>query len=148
MEQHDEALELNADQLRAANAVAALKHEEPPQGLAGRTLSRIAESQPVKRVFFMLRPITHPIARVAAAALIILSIVPIADVETATALGQRIEERITGAKVTERVERIVDKLLAYQGTPSFSPHELEPFGPEERLIVPKGKRRQAAQPEA
>jgi hypothetical protein len=149
MEAHDETLDLNAEQTHAAEAVAALPKADPPSGLAARTLARVVESQPVKRVFWMLRPITSPIVRIAVAALIIMSIVPLADVDIATSLGKRIQEKIIGERVTERVERIVDGLLAYQGGPNFSsPADLEPFGPEERLQLKRVKPRQGSQPEA
>lgn len=118
MSEHD----LNDPKLiQAGEAVARLPQENPPRDLVARALARIAEGyKPVKRVFWMLRPITHPMARVAAAAVIILIMLPMTDLNLADPLGAGIENRILGRGTTDRVEHFVDTLLIRHGPATYS----------------------------
>lgn len=121
--------ELNDPKLiRAGEAVARLPHPQPPEGLAARTLARISSSyKPVKRVFWMLRPITHPLARVAAAALIIYTLFPMTDVDLGARLGMQIEQNIMGHTVGDRVEAFVDGVLTNHNYTADSQAYLDSF---------------------
>lgn len=112
--------------LKAGNAVARLSRPTPPPDLVGRTLARIAAGyKPVKRVFWMLRPITNPLARIAAVAAIICTLTPMTDLNLADPLGRNIENKIIGRQGTDRLEGIVDSILVRNGTPSYSQPELD-----------------------
>jgi hypothetical protein len=125
-DEHTADILADADLAAAAQAVATMPAPEVPSDLAARTQARvIAKSAPFKRMFWLLRPITHPIARVAAAAMIIFGLAPLTDLETADVLGRRIEERIIGSKMTDRIEGMVDTLLVLNGTSAYSQHDLD-----------------------
>jgi hypothetical protein len=100
--------------VRAGEAVARLSRPQAPAGLAARTLARISQQyKPIKRVFWMLRPITHPIARIAAAALIIYALAPMTDMDIASRLGVQIERHVLGSVVEDHVEALVDNVLIH-----------------------------------
>jgi hypothetical protein len=103
----------------AREAVAGLSRPLPPAGLAARTMARISGALPVKKVFWMLRPITHPIARIAAAALIIYTLAPLTDMEWGSHLGAQIEEHVLGSSVEDPVANFVDGVLIHY-TPADS----------------------------
>jgi hypothetical protein len=126
MNRHDRRDEPLAPPLaRAGGAVADLPREDPPADLVKRTLARIAEQcQPVKEVFWLLRPIFSPAARVAAAAAIILVMLPMADVDVAAPLGAKIERGIIGPAAAERIEHVLDSILVRNGPPQYSEYEL------------------------
>jgi hypothetical protein len=120
----------NADpQFRhAAEAVSSLSAETPPAGLAQRTINRItAECRPFKKAFWMLRPITHPLARLAAAALFIITLTPLTNIHMAAPLGSRIEQRVIGSELADRIEVIVDGILVKQGTQPYRQEDLDEF---------------------
>ncbi|HYG75885.1 MAG TPA: hypothetical protein VEK08_12855 [Planctomycetota bacterium] len=111
---------------RVGESLARLSPEKPPHDLVARTLERISqEYKPVKRVFFLLRPITHPLARLAAAATIILTLSPLTDITVADHLGSNIESRIIGRHATDRIELFVDKLLVRNGAPAYTQEDLD-----------------------
>jgi len=111
---------------RAGEAVARLAPVEPPPDLVARTLARVAAGcKPVKRAFWLFRPIFNPLARLAAAAAIILLLAPMTDLNLATPLGRRIEERIIGRHVTDHLEGFIDGLLVRNGAPNYPEYELE-----------------------
>jgi hypothetical protein len=111
--------------LRAGAAVARLSRPDAPAGLAARTLARISEQyQPIKRVFWMIRPITHPVARIAAAALIIYALAPMTDLDIASRLGVQIEQHVLGASLENHVEALVDNVLIRQ---EIRPTEAQPY---------------------
>jgi len=114
----------DADELIAGRAVASLPRPKAPADLASRTLARIAASAPVKRTLWLLRPITNPFARCAAAAGIMLAVFPMTDLDMADKLGPRIEDRVVGSHVVDRVEIIVDDLLP-TNSESYSQGELD-----------------------
>ncbi len=107
-----ESDDLSPELARVGKAVASLPMETPPSDLVARTLSRIsAGCKPVKRVFWLLRPITHPLARVAAAAMIMAALAPMIGMNVADPLGRRIESSITGSKTTDHVEDFIDGMM-------------------------------------
>ncbi len=103
--------------IRAGESVARLSRPQPPAGLAARTLARISASyqKPIKKVFWMLRPITHPVARVAAAAMIIYALAPMTDLDVASQLGVQIERHVTGHVFENHVEALVDSVISSPG---------------------------------
>ena len=110
---------------QAGEAVARLSRPLPPAGLAARTLARISGScAPVKRIFWMLRPITHPIARIAAAALIIYTLAPMTDMEIGSHLGSQLEEHVLGSTVEDPVEHFVDGVLTH-----YAPADTQGYQP-------------------
>lgn len=111
---------LSIEQIRAGEAVQALPRPQPPRDLAARTMARIGACKPVKRVFLLLRPITHPLARLAAAILIIYSLAPMTDLDIATPLGRGIEKNVLGSAATDRIEGFVDNMLVQHGPASYS----------------------------
>ena len=118
--------DMTPEMQRAGEAVARLSRPEAPSNLTARTLARaIAESKPVRRVVWFLRPITHPVARVAAAAMIIAMMSPMTDLNTADVLGQRIEQKIIGPQVADRIEGFVDSLLVMRGVPGYEQSDLD-----------------------
>ncbi|MCY3021384.1 MAG: hypothetical protein NTW87_20410 [Planctomycetota bacterium] len=134
--------------VRAGAEVARLPKLEPPPDLVARTLARLtAGYKPVKRLFWLLRPIYNPVARVAAAAIIIVTMLPMADLNMATPLGARIEQRIIGRRAADRIEVFIDKLLLRNGPPKYSQYELQEwlgvpkpeFTPVRRGITPPSK---------
>jgi hypothetical protein len=111
---------------RAGEAVARLAAVEPPPDLVARTLSRVAAGwKPVKRAFWLFRPIFNPVARFAAAAAIVVLLIPMADLNLATPLGKRIEERIIGKHATDHLEAFIDGLLVRNGAPCYTEYELD-----------------------
>ena len=103
---------LDPEMAELAQKLSNMRPVEAPKDLVARTVDRVMKlRQPVKRVFILLRPITHPLARIAAAACIIFVLSPLTDIDQAAPLGSKIEERIIGAEVTDSVEVIVDDLL-------------------------------------
>jgi len=107
-------------------AISRMSLETPPPDLVTRTLARISERcQPVKRVFILLRPIYHPLARLGAAAAIILALSPLTDIATADKLGAKIESRIIGRQVTDRIEMFVDGLLVRHGPALYTQDDLD-----------------------
>ena len=117
-------LNLNPEQARAAEAIAGLSRSEPPVGLAQRTLNRLAEVKPIKRAVWFLRPITNPVARVAAAALIVFTLSPMTDLNWADSLGQRIEQSV-GSRVADGFESFVDGILVYQRPGNYKQSDLD-----------------------
>ncbi len=104
--------DLSPELARLGEQVANLPGVTPPADLVARTLSRISSSyKPVKRVFWMLRPITNPLARVAAAAMIIAGLAPMMDMNVAEPLGAKIEASIIGREAADHVEDFIDGML-------------------------------------
>lgn len=129
MDQTRDEFDLNDETLRrAADAVGALPKAEPPADLASRTVARVVkECRQFQRRVWLLRPITHPLARFAAAALIILTLTPMTSLNIAAPLGSKIEERIIGRQMTDRIEDFVDGLLVIHGPASYSQTDLDEF---------------------
>ena len=126
MDENQHRYEVDDPVLRGAGeAVARLAAVEPPPGLAARTLARLtAGCQPVKRAFWLFRPIFNPLARLAAAAAIIFLLAPMTDLNMATPLGMRIEG-VIGVRATDHLEGFIDSLLVRNGVPDYPEYELE-----------------------
>jgi len=132
---------------RAGEAVARLASVEPPPDLVARTLAHVAAGyKPVKRAFWLFRPIFNPLARFAAAAAIIILLVPMTDLNLATPLGRRIEERIIGSRATDRLEGFIDGLLVRNGAPDYPEYELEALMGTPRVYFPPLRRPQSPAP--
>jgi len=117
---------LDPELRRMGEAVAGLSRPKPPSDLASRTMSRVLnECRTVRRRWLMVRPITNPVARVLAAASIMLILFPMTTMDLAAPLGARIEERITGHEAVNRFEQIVDRLLVRSGPANYSQEDLE-----------------------
>lgn len=134
--------------------VARLPRPVVPAGLAARTMARLApELGEAARVphaerrhpawRFWINPITHPAARLAAAAFLLAITASLGNVNTAERVG-RFFEGLMGTRATERVEVWVDRMLLSLG-PDFggSPkHELvqspAPLRPMPRRQQPQG----------
>ena len=115
--------------LEAGQAVARLPRAQIPEGLAARTLARVAAAMPlsVRKRIWILRPITNPFARCAAAAAILLLLVPLSDLDFARAVGIKIEDNVVGRRVVDRMENIMDDVLP-RGAPSgYLQSELDAF---------------------
>jgi len=106
--------ELNDPKLKAAaEAVENLPRPEPRAGLTARTLQRISAGyKPVKKVYFLLRPITHPLARIAAAAVIIYALAPMTDIDFGSKAGSFVEQHILGPSVSDRIDNFVNGMLS------------------------------------
>ena len=131
---------------RAGEAVSNLPPVEPPPDLVARTMATIAAGyKPVKRAFWLFRPIFNPVARFAAAAVIVLTLLPMADLTLATPLGTRIEDGLIGHDATDDLEDFVDGLLVRNGPPNYPQYELDAwigvprptFVPVRRVPCPK-----------
>jgi hypothetical protein len=111
---------------RAGEAVSNLPPVEPPTDLVARTMATIAAGyKPVKRAFWLFRPIINPVARFAAAAVIILALLPMADLTLATPLGTKIEDKVIGSDAADDIEDFVDGLLVRNGPPNYPQYELD-----------------------
>ena len=108
--------------------LAHLSSPKPPSRLVSRTLARIsAQCKPIKRVFWMLRPITNPLARIVAAATIIYALAPMTDLDWADPLGARIEQHL-GRHTTDNIEGFVDNMLInHTTTGNYTQSELDAF---------------------
>lgn len=115
--------------LKAANAVANLPRIPVPAGLAARTLARIDAALPLtpRRRAWILRPITNPFARCAAAAAILLLLAPLSDLEFARNMGAKIESDLVGQRVVDRMENIMDDVLPRGTASGYSQFELDAF---------------------
>lgn len=130
--------ELTDELRRAGDAIAGLPRDEAPPGLAARTVARVtSECRSIRWVFWLLRPITHPLARVAAAALIVLVLFPMTSVNLASPLGTRIEERIIGRKMADRIEGLVDTLLVQYGPRAYAEKDPDAFMGVYRYDAPR-----------
>jgi hypothetical protein len=144
--EHDAA---GPDMDRLGERIAGLSRPTPPANLAARTMAHIQSNlQPAKRVFWMWRPITNPVARMAACAAIVAMLFPLTDFETGANLGNGIERRI-GSRVAESIESMVDRvLISTGGQGEYSQSYLDSFmnvnRPNERL---KNKRLAMKEPQ-
>lgn len=97
---------------KLGSRISALSRPTPPANLAAKTVAFVqANCPPKKRSFWLFRSITHPAARVAAAAVIVMILSPLTDLETAASLGTRIEQRIIGPHVMDKLEVFMDPVL-------------------------------------
>ena len=115
--------------LEAGKAVARLPRARAPEGLAARTLARVAAAMPlgVRKRLWILRPITNPFARCAAAAAILLLLVPLSDLDFARTVGSTIEADVVGRRIVDRMENIMDDVLPRGAPGGYSQTELDAF---------------------
>jgi hypothetical protein len=119
--EHD--AELLRELLAAGQAVGRLPSAEPPAGLAEHTLARLEREGLVARPGkpsawrWWIRPITHPLARLAAALVLFSALGVLGNVETAERVG-RFFEGLIGPRATDRLEVWVDRMLLCLG-PDF-----------------------------
>lgn len=127
MDHNETNIDLSDPRLaRMGEALSNLPRPTPPPDLVARTLARIASQyKPVKRVIWLLRPITHPLARVAAAAVIIYTLTPMTDLDMADPIGRNIEQSVIGRQGTDKLEGFVDNLLVRNGPSTYSQSELD-----------------------
>jgi len=112
MQDHDKFEDADLGDLgKLGSRISALSHPTPPENLAAKTAAYVqANCPPKKRVTLMFRSITNPAARVAAAAVIVLILSPLTDLETAASLGSRIEQRFS-PQTMEKLEAFMDPVL-------------------------------------
>jgi hypothetical protein len=118
---------LNPELQRTGSVVAGLSRPKAPLGLLERTLERAALIKPLRKKLLFLRPITHPLARVAAV-VVLMSMVataPLTDLDTVDTLGKRIEYSVVGTKNVDRFESLMDNVLAKINTDGYSQNELD-----------------------
>jgi len=121
---------------KLGSRISSLSRPTPPDNLAAKTVAYVqANCPPKKRSIWLLRPITHPAARVAAAALIVLVLSPLTDLETAASLGARIEQRVIGPKMMDKLEVFMDPVLPT--TDNYSQPYFDSFLGVERPMAPR-----------
>lgn len=121
MNAHDE---IDEKLLAVGHSVARLSRPAAPEGLAARTLARVASA--TRRRIWILRPITNPFARIAAAAAILMVVLPLSDLEFAQNVGTGIEQRV-GGRMVDRVEMLMDDVLPRGAPDGYSQTELDAF---------------------
>ena len=111
----------------AGRSVARLGRTKAPAGLIERTLEKAALIKPLRKKLLLFRPITHPLARVAAVAMLMSMVmtVPLTDPDTVETVGRRIEYNVVGTKAVDRFEQLMDGLLAKISTEGYSQNELD-----------------------
>jgi len=111
----------------AGRAVAKLAHAKAPAGLVERTLERAALVKPLRQKLLLFRPITHPLARVAAVAMLMsmVATAPLTDLDTVDSLGRKIEYSVVGSRNVDRFEQFMDTVLAKINTDGYSQNELD-----------------------
>ena len=108
-------------------SVARLTRPKAPAGLLERTLDHVALIQPLRKKLLLFRPITHPLARVAAVAMLMsmVATAPLTDMDTVDKLGRRIEYSVVGTQNVDRFESLMDNVLAKINTDGYSQNELD-----------------------
>lgn len=111
----------------AGSAVARLSRPKVPAGLLERTLDCAALIKPLRKKLWLLRPITHPLARVAAVAMLMsmVATAPLTDMDTVDSVGRRVEYSVVGTKNVDRFEQLMDGVLAKISTDGYSQDELD-----------------------
>ena len=118
--------ELEPELLAAGRSVARLRRAKAPAGLLDRTLERLAKFPAERPKMWILRPITHPMARFAAAAMLMAMVHSFTYPDVASAVGSRIEHNIVGSKMVDRVEQIVDEIVP-SNAEGYSQYELDMY---------------------
>ena len=123
MQDHDKIEDGDLGDLgKLGSRISALSHPKPPENLAAKTAAYVqANCPPKKPVTIMFRSITNPAARVAAAAVIVLILSPLTDLETAASLGARIEQRIS-PHTMDKLEAFMDPVLPLGGENYSQPY--------------------------
>lgn len=135
-ESFDKDSELSDLSGKLGSRISSLSRHTPPENLAAKTVAYVqANCPPKKRRVWLLQPITHPAARVAAAAVIVLILSPLTDLETAASLGSRIEQRVIGPKMMDKLEVFMDPVLPT--TENYSEPYFDSFLNLERRPTPR-----------
>lgn len=123
MQDHDKIEDSDLGDLgKLGSRISSLSRPTPPENLAAKTAAYVqANCPPKKRVTLMFRSITNPAARVAAAAVIVLILSPLTDLETAASLGARIEQRFS-PQTMEKLEAFMDPVLPISGENYSQPY--------------------------
>lgn len=109
------------------HSVARLSRSKAPAGLIERTLEKVALVKPLRRKLLLFRPITHPLARIAAVAMLMSMVVtvPLTDPDTVETVGRRVEYNVVGTKAVDRFEQLMDGLLVNINSEGYSQNELD-----------------------
>jgi len=107
---------------KLGSRISALSRPAPSANLAAKTVAYVqANCPPKKRSSVLFQSITNPAARVAAAAVIVLLLSPLTDLETAASLGSRIEQRLS-PQVMNKLEAFMDPVLPTSGENYSDPY--------------------------
>ena len=112
---------------KTGRAVAGMSRPKVPQGLLERTLERAALIKPLRKKLLLFRPITHPLARIAAVVMLMSMVAsaPLTDLDTVDTVGKRIEYSVVGTKNVDRFESLMDNVLNKINTDGYSQSELD-----------------------
>lgn len=140
MQDHDKIEDADLGDLgeigKLGGRISALSRPTPPENLAAKTAAYVqANCPPKKRATLMFRSITNPAARVAAAAVIVLILSPLTDLETAASLGARIEQRFISPQVMDKLEVFMDPVLP--GGENYSQPYFDSFMGVNRPAAPR-----------
>ncbi|MEI6234595.1 MAG: hypothetical protein WCT04_16190 [Planctomycetota bacterium] len=118
---------LNAELRKTGRAVAALSRTKAPASLFERTLEAAAQIKPIRQKLLMLRPITHPLARFAAAAMLMsmVATAQVTDLDTVESVGRKVEYSVVGSKNVDRFEQFMDTVLAKINTDGYTQSEID-----------------------
>lgn len=114
---------LDSNLQEAASAVAQLPRPKAPAGLVQRTLDALAQIKPLRRKPLFLRPITHPLARIAAVAMLMVLVQPLTYLDVVDDMGRGIENHLVGPRVVDHVENFVDGVLTRIESENYSQSE-------------------------
>lgn len=135
--------ELPHELKRVGEAVGRLPKPQPPGDLADRTLARIEaglsdrdirdlpppeEARAGKAIAgprrsWLLRKITHPLARVAAMLLLVVMLGLVVNLDTGERIG-RMSENLLGAQATDHIERFLDNVFVALGPADVSDRDV------------------------
>lgn len=135
LKEHREGEELPPELLALGETVGRLPRSEPPADLGKRTLDRVAAELPaggvgasesrskIRTLPWWIRPITNPIARVAAAVALISTLGLFGNLDTAERVGL-LTERVIGENTTDQLEKFVDRVLLTYGPVKLSEKDM------------------------
>lgn len=154
---------------RAGAAVRKLDRPAPPADLAERTLARIAAAEaepaaasapaagtvqrrpapaPERTRSWWLRRITNPAARMAAMLFLMVLLGLVVNLDTGERIG-RASERLLGAQTTDRIERLLDRVLVAVGPVEVSDRDVARLVGMQQLpknTVPEAPRHKTGEP--
>jgi hypothetical protein len=135
LNEHREGEALPPELLALGETVGRLPRSEPPTDLGKRTLDRVAAELPaievgaseakfrISMLPWWIRPITNPIARVAAAVALVSTLGLFGNLDTAERVGI-LTERVIGEGTTDQLEKIVDRVLLTYGPVRLSDKDM------------------------
>lgn len=147
---------------RVGTVIRKLDRPTPPADLAERTLARIATAQaappqaerhaaapaPARTPSWWLRRITNPAARVAAMLFLMVLLGLVVNLDTGERIG-RASERLLGVQTTDRIERLLDRVLVAVGPVEVSDRDVARLVGMQQLpknTVPDAPRLKPAEP--